>query len=173
MHSFRIFRYRLSPFTYLIEGLLGQCLSLSLDDYVLFTRCFAAVGLQQINCSPVEFVNIIPPSGQTCAQYMSTFISSSGGYLANPNATSSCQFCGVRTTDELLGANFNIFYDHHWRDFGLMIAFILFNVRSFLHELFFRWLTSLDILHFCSDISVPHPYWEPHGDGGIGIRNRG
>lgn len=103
--------YRLSPFTYLIEGLLGQ-----------------SVGLQQINCSPVEFVNIIPPSGQTCAQYMSTFISSSGGYLANPNATSSCQFCGVRTTDELLGANFNIFYDHHWRDFGLMIAFILFNI---------------------------------------------
>ena len=88
------------------------------------------MGQQQINCSPVEFVTITPPSGQTCSQYMDRYISSSGGYLTNPDATSSCQFCGVRTTDELLGANFNIFYRHHWRNFGFMIAYIIFNVRS-------------------------------------------
>jgi hypothetical protein len=111
--------------------LVGPRLVLSLHACILFTRYFSAIGRQQINCSAVEFVTITPPSGQTCGQYMDRYISSSGGYLTNPNATSSCQFCGVRTTDELMGASFNIFYHHHWRNFGLMIAFIVFNVRSF------------------------------------------
>ena len=66
---------------------------------------------------------------------MDKYIASSGGYLTNPNATFSCQFCGVRTTDELMGASFNIFYRHHWRNFGFMIAFTIFNVRPFLLEL--------------------------------------
>jgi ATP-binding cassette subfamily G (WHITE) protein 2 (SNQ2) len=73
---------------------------------------------------------------------MNPYISFAGGYLANPNATSSCQFCGVRTTDALIGANFNIFYDHHWRNFGLMMAFILFNVRMPFRVLFLQQLTS-------------------------------
>ncbi|KIJ14545.1 hypothetical protein PAXINDRAFT_169702, partial [Paxillus involutus ATCC 200175] len=41
--------YRVSPFTYLIEGLLGQ-----------------AIGHQPINCSSTELVTVQPPSGMTC-----------------------------------------------------------------------------------------------------------
>lgn len=103
--------HRLSPFSYLIEGILGQ-----------------AIGRQQVNCSPIEFVNITPPSGQSCGQYMTPFISRVGGYLTNPNATSSCQFCTVRTTDELIGTNFDIFYNHRWRNLGFMMVYITFNV---------------------------------------------
>ncbi|PPQ86500.1 hypothetical protein CVT25_008244 [Psilocybe cyanescens] len=103
--------YRLSPYTYLIEGLLGQ-----------------ALGRQEINCSPVEFVKVNPPSGQTCEAFMTRYISAAGGYLANPEATSACEFCSMRTTDQFLGAAFNIFYENHWRDFGIFIAFSLFNI---------------------------------------------
>jgi ATP-binding cassette subfamily G (WHITE) protein 2 (SNQ2) len=103
--------YRLSPYTYLIEGLLGQ-----------------ALGKQLINCAPVEFVTLNPPSGLSCQDYMAPFMSYAGGYLSNPEATSDCQFCSSRTTDQLLELNFNIFYGHRWRNVGFMVAFIVFNV---------------------------------------------
>ncbi|KAJ7170941.1 pleiotropic drug resistance ABC transporter [Mycena crocata] len=103
--------YRLSPFTYLIEGLLGQ-----------------ALGKHPITCSAVELVTMDPPSGQTCVEYMGPYISSAGGYLINENATSACQFCSTATTDQFLEASFNIFYSNHWRDAGLMFAYIGFNI---------------------------------------------
>ncbi|KAK7033403.1 Brefeldin A resistance protein [Favolaschia claudopus] len=49
--------YRVSPFTYLIEGLLGQ-----------------ALGKHSITCSPVELLRVNPPSGQTCGEYFSPYI---------------------------------------------------------------------------------------------------
>lgn len=91
-------------------------------------RLVLAIGQQVINCSPVEFVTIIPPSGQTCGQYMEAFISFAGGYLANPEDSASCQFCSVHSSDQFLSSGFNIFYAHHWRDFGFLMAFIVFNV---------------------------------------------
>ncbi|KIY44860.1 pleiotropic drug resistance ABC transporter [Fistulina hepatica ATCC 64428] len=103
--------YRASPFTYIIEGLIGY-----------------AVGHSKIVCSDVEFVSLDPPSGQTCEQYMGPYIASEGGYLGNPSSTSACQFCAVDTTDALLGEMFNIYYSHHWRNVGLVCVFIAFNV---------------------------------------------
>ncbi|OBZ76087.1 Brefeldin A resistance protein [Grifola frondosa] len=103
--------YRLSPFTYLIEALLGQ-----------------AIGKHPITCAPVELVTIQPPSGQTCTQYMGPFISRAGGYLTNPDATAGCQYCSFSTTDAFLGTSFNIFYSNHWRDLGIFVAFIIFNI---------------------------------------------
>lgn len=102
--------YRISPFTYLIEGLLGQSL-----------------GKQDINCAAVEFVQINPPMGLTCAQYMNPYMAVAGGYLTNPEALAACHFCSTRTTDQFLGLSFNIFYSHRWRDIGFMLAFSLFN----------------------------------------------
>ncbi|KAI0698983.1 pleiotropic drug resistance ABC transporter [Cerioporus squamosus] len=86
--------YHLSPFTYLIEALLGQSL-----------------GKMPIECSAVELVTIEPPSGMSCANYMGPFISFAGG-----------------STDAFLGSSFNIYYSHHWRDVGIFVAFICFNV---------------------------------------------
>ncbi|TDL15085.1 hypothetical protein BD410DRAFT_845493 [Rickenella mellea] len=103
--------YRVSPFTYLIEGLLGQ-----------------AIGRNDINCAQKEFVTVIPPSGQTCADYMQQFIARLGGYLSNPDAISNCEFCPFRTTDAFMGRSFNIRYSHRWRNVGIMLGVTLFNV---------------------------------------------
>lgn len=94
-----------------IEALLGQ-----------------ALGKQNINCSSVELVYLTPPSGQTCGDYMSTYITNSGGYVTNPSDSSNCGFCSTATTDQFLGANFNITYAHRWRNIGIVCAFIVFNV---------------------------------------------
>ncbi|KAG6850300.1 hypothetical protein H0H93_015242 [Arthromyces matolae] len=103
--------YRLSPFTYLIEGLLGQ-----------------AIGQQPVQCSPLELVTINPPSGLTCGQYLDNFIAFAGGYITDANATSSCHYCSASTTDATLATAFNIFYSHRWRDVGFLFAFVVFNV---------------------------------------------
>jgi ATP-binding cassette subfamily G (WHITE) protein 2 (SNQ2) len=114
--------YRLSPYTYLIEGLLGQ-----------------AIGKQTITCATKELVTLTPPSGQTCGNFMNSYITNVGGYLTNPDATSGCEFCSVRTTDQFLGGNFHIFYSHHWRNFAFMLAFVCFNISCiFLFTYLFR-----------------------------------
>ncbi|KAJ7067216.1 pleiotropic drug resistance ABC transporter [Mycena amicta] len=103
--------YHLSPFTYLTEGLLGQ-----------------ALGKHAITCSAVELVTLEPPTGETCGQFMAAYIKNAGGYVANGDATSGCRFCSTATTDEFLEASFNIFYSHHWRNTGLLFAYIGFNI---------------------------------------------
>ena len=89
---------------------------------------YPAVGHSEITCAPIEYVTVQPPSGQICQQYLGQFIDNFGGYVTNPDAASSCQFCPYRTTDQFLQTNSNIFYSHHWRNFGLMWVYIGFNV---------------------------------------------
>ncbi|KIY48466.1 hypothetical protein FISHEDRAFT_73662 [Fistulina hepatica ATCC 64428] len=103
--------YRASPFTYIIEGLMGY-----------------AVGHSSIVCSDVEFLTLEPPSAQTCGEYLKTYTTTVSGYLSNPDATSYCRFCAVDKTDDLLSTMFNIYYSHHWRDLGIVFAFVGFNV---------------------------------------------
>ncbi|TEB24254.1 hypothetical protein FA13DRAFT_1714739 [Coprinellus micaceus] len=91
--------YRLSPYTYLIEGLFGP--------------------------GPRQATHQLC----TCRTTWRPFMSYAGGYLSNPEATSDCQFCSSRTTDQLLELNFNIFYGHRWRNVGFMVAFIVFNAQ--------------------------------------------
>ncbi|KAF9555496.1 pleiotropic drug resistance ABC transporter [Agrocybe pediades] len=102
--------YYVTPYTYLIEAIVGQ-----------------VMGHQPINCSDKELLTLQPPSGQTCEGFMSQYISNRGGYLTNPQATSGCLFCPYRTTDEWMGPTFNIFYRHHWRDFGIFCGYIVLN----------------------------------------------
>lgn len=103
--------YRLSPYTYLIEGLLGQ-----------------AIGRQTISCSDVELVQVNPPAGQTCGAYLGPFITNAGGYITNPDASEACLYCPYRTTDQFLVNSFNIEWGHRWRNIGFMWAFIAFNI---------------------------------------------
>jgi ATP-binding cassette, subfamily G (WHITE), member 2, SNQ2 len=120
----------LQPFTYLIEGLLGQ------GRYPFFcgsdSDCsrfrFSAIGHQNIVCAPKELATLNPPSGTTCGAFMQQYISERGGYLVNPEASSQCSFCSMGTTDQFMAASFNIFYKHHWRNAGLFVAYIVFNV---------------------------------------------
>lgn len=118
MPGFWIFMYRVSPFTYLIDGMLS-----------------VAVANTDVVCSDIEYKVFDPPSGMTCEGYMSTYIATAGGSLKNPDATSDCQFCTVQSTNVFL-ASVNSNYSHRWRNFGLMWAYIIFNVFG---GIFFYW----------------------------------
>lgn len=124
--------YHLSPYTYLIGGLLGQGSPLPSSPADMDLRVFLAIGHQNIVCSEKEIATVNPPSGNTCAQFFQDYIANHGGYLNNPGATSGCEFCSTRTTDEYLGRTFNIQYSHRWRDVGIFCAFIVFNVNALL-----------------------------------------
>lgn len=103
--------YRVSPFTYLVEGLLGQ-----------------AIGGQLINCASNELVPVNPPDGSSCGAYLDPFISFAGGYITNPDATTQCLYCPYRTTDQFMLSSFNILYSHHWRNTGIVLGIVVFNV---------------------------------------------
>ena len=60
---------------------------------------------------------------------MNPYMSRAGGYLTNPDSTSACQFCSFRNADEFLDLSFNIKHSNRWRDVGIFLAFIAFNVR--------------------------------------------
>ena len=89
------------------------------------------VGRQRIICDPLEYNILQPPTGMSCSEYMGPYIQAVGGYLLNPSANSSCTYCAGDTTDRYLSQTHNIFYDHHWRDLGFLIIYIVFNVSPF------------------------------------------
>ncbi|KAL5529897.1 SNQ2_4 [Sanghuangporus sanghuang] len=105
--------YRVAPFTYFIEGVLGQTL-----------------GGSEVRCSPSELAIIDPPNSQTCGQYLNNYIAFAGGYLQNPDAISNCEFCPYRFANQFLELSFNIFYKNHWRDFGLLMVYVAFNIAA-------------------------------------------
>lgn len=117
--STQIFMYRLSPFTYLVDAMVS-----------------VGVGNAPAHCSDIEVRHFEPPSGQTCGQYLQAFMSRTDGALANPNATSDCQFCEMTTTTTFL-TQINASYDHRWRNFGFLWVFIIFNIGM---AVFFYWL---------------------------------
>ena len=86
--------YRVSPFTYLVDGMLG-----------------VGVGLSTVTCSSTELLRFDPPSGQNCGTYMQQWISTAGGQLSNPSATSGCEFCAIAQTDVFL-SQFGISYSN-------------------------------------------------------------
>ena len=58
---------------------------------------------------------------------MADYISGAGGYLLDPQATQNCQYCQLQSTDVFL-ASFGMSYSHAWRNFGILIAYCVFNV---------------------------------------------
>jgi ABC-type multidrug transport system permease subunit len=117
--GFWIFMYRVSPFTYLIDGMLST-----------------AVAHTKVTCAANEYLEFSPPSGQTCADYMKPYIDSLGGYLQNPDATGNCSFCQIANTDSFL-ASVSSHPQYMWRNFGIMWAYIIFNIAA---AVFLYWL---------------------------------
>lgn len=116
--GFWIFMYRVSPFTYLVNGMLS-----------------VAVANTNVVCASNEYLTFNAPSGENCGQYMSEYISLFGGYLQS-NTTSVCNFCQVQSTNVFL-AEVACDYSDRWRNFGIMWAFIIFNVFA---AVFLYWL---------------------------------
>ncbi|SCU98484.1 LAFA_0G18228g1_1 [Lachancea sp. 'fantastica'] len=120
MPGFWIFMYRVSPLTYFIDGALST-----------------GIANADVHCSDYEMVRFTPPQGQTCGQYMNTYITTAGtGYLADAGATDECRFCSVSTTNDYLKA-VSSKYSHRWRNYGIFLAFIMFNFAA---ATFFYWL---------------------------------
>ena len=125
MPHFWIFMYRVSPFTYLVSGMLS---------------CGAAG--TTLHCDEVEYVKFPPPPGITCGQYLHQFQQTLGnmgidnGTLADPGARDLCRFCASSKTDTYLN-ELDISYSDSWRNFGLMWVYVIFNVVG---SLFVYWL---------------------------------
>jgi ABC-type multidrug transport system permease subunit len=107
--GFWIFMYRVSPFTYLVSGMLS-------------------VGLANtfVTCADNEYLHFDPVNG-TCGEYMEPYRAARGGYVLNEAATSDCSFCPIRDSNTYL-ATVSADYSDVWRNWGLMWVYIVFNI---------------------------------------------
>lgn len=110
--GFWIFMYRVSPFTYLVSGMLSTALADA-----------------AITCAANEFLVMQPPSGVSCGQYLEGYINATQGYLKDANAMIDCQLCPSSSTNAYLG-RINIEFGNAWRDFGLVWVYIVFNIAA-------------------------------------------
>ncbi|KAF2837607.1 hypothetical protein M501DRAFT_995567 [Patellaria atrata CBS 101060] len=107
-YFWRSWMYRLSPFTYLLEGMLGLL-----------------IHNQPIRCDMQELAIFSPPPNESCQSYAGQFAQQSGGYIeTQPNG--DCGFCQYATGDAF-GMSFSVQYKNVWRDFGIFCGFIIFN----------------------------------------------
>jgi ABC-type multidrug transport system permease subunit/ABC-type multidrug transport system ATPase subunit len=108
--GFWIFMYRVSPFTYLVEGMLST-----------------AVKDASVTCLSVDYLRFPPPSGQSCESYMAPYLDSLGGYLLDGQSTTNCSLCQISSTNTFL-ESVSINPNNSWRDFGLMWVYVIFNI---------------------------------------------
>ncbi|EXJ96017.1 hypothetical protein A1O1_01143 [Capronia coronata CBS 617.96] len=110
--GFWIFMYRVSPMTYIVNGIV------------------TVISGREVRCARNELSLFQPSPGSTCGQYMARYLEAAGpagGALVNPDATADCRYCALRVTDQFLGQR-DIYAGDGWRDFGIVWAFIGFNV---------------------------------------------
>lgn len=110
MPGFWTFMYKISPYTYIIQNLVASFLH-----------------GRKVTCSPRELSYLDPPSGETCIQYLQTFMESSGGYLVDENATTNCGYCPYSSADTYL-QTIGIKYHNVWRNVGFYCTYVVFNL---------------------------------------------
>ncbi|KAF4463341.1 ATPase [Fusarium albosuccineum] len=112
--GFWIFMYRLSPFTYVVEGLMGTSMANA-----------------DVGCEPNEMIRFDSPNGTTCSDYMKAYLSTAGGYINNPQAGdgAECQYCTMSDTNSFL-EGMSMSFDHRWRNFEFMWAYCIFNIAA-------------------------------------------
>ncbi|GAA5921798.1 hypothetical protein JCM3775_001825 [Rhodotorula graminis] len=110
-YFWRSWMYRLTPFTYLIEGLVAN-----------------ALGGRRLSCTYPQFQILNPPAGQQCLDYLAPYNAAAGSYAeVLPNG--DCGLCTYATGDAFL-RTFSMSFSHRWRNFGLLFAYCLFNVAA-------------------------------------------
>lgn len=108
--GFWIFMYRVSPFTYWVGGIVATQLH-----------------GRRVVCSSSETSIFDPPPGQTCQQYLAPFLRQAPGQLQNPSDTANCRYCVFSNADQFLAGS-NIFWSERWRNYGIMWAYVVFNI---------------------------------------------
>jgi len=106
---FKSWLYQLDPFTRMLSAMLATELH----------------GLK-IQCQAEEFAIFDPPSGQTCYTWANEFVTAFGGYINNPNATATCQYCQYQTGDDFF-TPLNVRYENRWRDAWIFFCYFVFN----------------------------------------------
>ncbi|KAM5355176.1 hypothetical protein ACJ41O_001822 [Fusarium nematophilum] len=107
---FWIFMYRSSPFTYVVEGLMGTSMANA-----------------HVACEPNELIRFDTPGNTTCGEYMDSFLSRVGGYVEGDGA--ECRYCSMADTNSFL-EGMGMSFENRWRDFGFMWVYCVFNVGA-------------------------------------------
>ncbi|KAI8969237.1 ABC-2 type transporter-domain-containing protein [Mycotypha africana] len=110
--------YWLDPFHYYIEGLTVNEL-----EHL------------KITCTEQDLLRFTPPPGQTCGEYTANFFASGAtGYIANPDATQpeQCGYCTFKSGPEFYETMLGWSAANKWRNFGILIVFLMFNIVVFL-----------------------------------------
>ncbi|KAF5011460.1 hypothetical protein FDECE_2425 [Fusarium decemcellulare] len=108
--GFWIFMYRVSPFTYWVAGIVSTELA-----------------GRTVTCSPDETSIFDPPANQTCREYLADFLASAPGQLQNPDDTERCSYCSLTNADQFMAGS-NIYNSERWRNYGIVWAYIAFNI---------------------------------------------
>lgn len=82
-----------------------------------------------MTCASNEFTTFDPPANQACGEYVAEHVATAGGYFLDSGATGNCQYCKVKETNVYLAA-IHADYDDRWRNFGIMWAYVAFNVAA-------------------------------------------
>ncbi len=125
-YFWRKWMFPLSPFTWLVEGMLG-----------------AVLNDRPVRCAQNEFNTITPPPGQTCAGYLGNFVTTLNGpnlgtgyYENGPNG--ECNYCEYRVGNDYLNS-ITLNAANRFRDIGFICAYIVFNIfLCFVLFYFFR-----------------------------------
>ncbi|KAL4863809.1 hypothetical protein BDV12DRAFT_189408 [Aspergillus spectabilis] len=121
----RYWLYYLSPFTYLLGGMVT-----------------AVTSNTAITCSGPDITIFNPPPNTTCGTYASSWISSVSAQLLNPEAIESCQVCRWSTGEQWLdqfslgGGRFG----GKWGAWGVFVGFTVVNLAL---VYFFTWATKV------------------------------
>ncbi|ORZ24007.1 ABC-2 type transporter-domain-containing protein [Absidia repens] len=118
--------YWVDPFHYYIEGLAVN----EMENV-------------QIKCTPSDLIKFTPPPGQTCGQYTQSFFNgstSATGYIDNPNAMQpdQCGYCLYSTGEEYFETNYSWASANKWRNFGILLLFLFFNIVSVIILVYLR-----------------------------------
>lgn len=108
--GFWIFMYRVSPFTYLVSGMLA-----------------VGVANTDVQCAANEFLHFVPRAGQNCSEYLHDYISAVGGRLSDQTTADECVYCPIADTNKFL-EGVSSKYSERWRNFGILWAYVIFNV---------------------------------------------
>ncbi|KAH8664556.1 ABC-2 type transporter-domain-containing protein [Xylariales sp. PMI_506] len=108
--GFWIFMYRVSPFSYWVAGMISTQLH-----------------GRAVECTESETSIFDPPPGVSCGEYLEKYLAVASGYLQNPSDMLQCRYCSVTVADQYLAGS-NIYYSQRWRNFGIVWAYIVFNV---------------------------------------------
>lgn len=81
-----------------------------------------------------RLLDLNPPEGYTCHEFLQPYVDSVGGYISD--GKNGCQLCPMSSTNTFLDS-IDASYSERWRNFGLVIVFIAINI---VFTGFFYWL---------------------------------